>query len=68
MGVLCPLTLASLIGNRLGYGWAIVLAPLWAIAMLLTVPLSIVYCLVMVMAKGPLWQYPPAQRQMQNVP
>lgn len=68
MGLLWPLTIASLLGNRFGYGWAIALAPLWAILMLFTVPLSIAYCLVMVMAKGPLWKYPPHQRQMPHVP
>lgn len=62
LGLLLPFTLASLLKQRAGRPVAIVLAPVWLVLILVTIPAGILFCIVMVMAKGPLWQYPPEKR------
>jgi hypothetical protein len=62
IGVLLPLTLASLISLKAGRVWAILLAPLWLALMVITVPVGVIYSFWMTMVKGPLWHYPPHQR------
>ena len=62
LGVMLPLSCASLVGLKAGRVWALALAPVWIGSMVITVPGSLAYCLAMVMAKGPRWQYPPDKR------
>ena len=62
IGAYLPLSMAGVVGEKVGRAWAIVLIPLWLGLAVLAIPLAILFCLVMVMAKGPLWQYPPDQR------
>ena len=62
IGLYLPLTLAGMLGEKAGRVWAILLAPAWLVMIVVAIPFSILYCFVMVMAKGPLWQYPPEQR------
>jgi hypothetical protein len=66
IGMYLPLTTATLLAKKAGRVWAMLLTPIWLALMLLTIPLSIVYCFVMVMVKGPFWQYPPDQRGQPN--
>jgi len=58
IGVLLPLGIAGKLGERVGRVWAWLLTPVWIVAIALAIPLSILYCFVMVMWKGPYWQYP----------
>lgn len=62
IGVYLPISIAGLVTEKAGYVAALLLLPVWLCMMVVTIPASIVYCFVMVMAKGPLWQYPPEQR------
>src|SRR5262245_26410638 len=62
LGVMLPLSAASLLGQKAGRVWALVLTPIWIGATVITFPGSLVYCFVMVMAKGPCWQYPSDKR------
>ena len=62
MGLLLPVTMAHRLGEKAGRVWAILLTPVWLVLIVIAIPLCIVYCFVMVMWKGPLWQYPPDKR------
>jgi len=62
IGLILPLTTAGKFGERYGRTWAWLFAPLWFIAIVLAIPVSILYCFVMVMWKGPYWQYPRGKR------
>lgn len=62
MGLLLPITLAQRLEEKAGRVWAILLTPAWLILVVIAIPACIAYCFVMVMWKGPLWQYPPDKR------
>jgi hypothetical protein len=62
LGVMLPLSAASRLGLRAGRVWALVLTPVWIGLMGITIPGALVCCFVMVMAKGPYWQYPSDKR------
>ena len=62
IGVLLPAAAAHWVGEKAGRLCALVLIPIWLVLALLAMPVAIVYCFVMVFAKGPLWQYPPDKR------
>ena len=68
MGLMLPVALANLLAQKAGGILSLVLAPLWLAMMVLTIPACIVYCSLMVMVKGPLWQYPPDKRDMGPLP
>lgn len=45
MGAMMPLTVASLLSQKLGLWSAILLAPLWVLLLLITIPACLAYCL-----------------------
>ena len=62
IGVLLPAAAAQWVGDKIGRIWIVFLFPAWLFLALFAIPGAIVYCFVMVFARGPLWQYPPDKR------
>jgi hypothetical protein len=62
IGIFLPFALASKIEEKAGRGWSLALYPVCMVLVVLTIPLAVVYSIVMTIAKGPYWQYPPDKR------
>jgi hypothetical protein len=58
IGIFLPFALASKVEEKAGRGWSLILYPVCMVLVVVTVPLAVIYSLVMTIAKGPYWHYP----------